>query len=432
MAQIWATMMFGRLVFALGNESLAVAQFVFIIRYFRDSWGMSFAFGIQIAFSTLGSSLNFQFSPLVAKDSDVNFSVALGFCACLLSLLATSMLVILDLFAEMKKQIVPKITLRNKKHPDDEDSRGSFKCSDFKSLSREFFYITAVFVLICGAVLPFAEIAARFFEVKYQMSETEGSIAVSHSQFAFSAFAPIFGLIIEKVGHMSKWILASGVAFIIIHLLFLVTTPNIFVINVFVGFCYAFFATSIWPSLVFVVRPEAIGLTIGVVLAFQSMTLAIALLIVGAILDAATIPLSPSGVCANWTKSGFDYREIPSVFPYSSLMGCSNFTNNDMSPLPQLYGFNQVLIYFMSNAAVATVFAVLLMRLNKANDGILCVGPAERRVLFQQRLERWQQQEEMEKMASTPLVVQEGEQSYGTTQEKEESGLLNDEEEEKE
>jgi MFS family permease len=63
----FATMLIGRFLFGIGQEPLSVAQSVFLVRYFRDSWGMTFAFGTQIAFSRLGSSLNFLFSPLVAK-----------------------------------------------------------------------------------------------------------------------------------------------------------------------------------------------------------------------------------------------------------------------------------------------------------------------------------------------------------------------------
>jgi MFS family permease len=412
----FATMMIGRFMFGIGQEPLNVAQSVFLARYFSDSWGLSFASGIQVAFSRLGSSFNFLFSPLVAKDADVNFSVALGFCACLLSLLATSMLVILDLFAEVKKQIVPKITLRNPKNPADENSTGSFKCSDFKSLNKEFFYISAALVLVyCAALgLPFIGIADQFFEVKYQIKSDAASSAVGNFQLACAICSPIMGFVIEKVGRMSKWILASGVAFTLIHVVYLVSTPNLFVINAFMGLCYGFFTTSIWPAIIYVVSPESIGLSFGVVTALQNVALAVAPLIVGAILDAATIPLPPVvGICANWTKSGFNYNEIPSVFPYESLIGCNNNTDNS-SPLPELWGFSNTLIYFMSNSIAGTVFAILLIRLNKSNDGILSVGPAERKILFQKRLERWKQQRENEIAGE----VQE-EQNYGTTQETE-------------
>jgi len=59
----------GRFVFGLGGESLSVAQNTYIAKWFKGN-ELAFGFGITLSTSRVGSAVNFNFEPLIAKLSD--------------------------------------------------------------------------------------------------------------------------------------------------------------------------------------------------------------------------------------------------------------------------------------------------------------------------------------------------------------------------
>jgi MFS family permease len=82
----YPVMLFARVVFGLGGESLSVAQSAFVARWFKGGRGMALAFGITISFSRVGSSFNFLFSPMIASSVSVGVAVLCGMVACCVSL----------------------------------------------------------------------------------------------------------------------------------------------------------------------------------------------------------------------------------------------------------------------------------------------------------------------------------------------------------
>jgi MFS family permease len=419
----YPVMLLGRFVFGLGNESLSVAQQAFVAKYFRGKWGMALAFGIVISFSRVGSSFNFLFSPRIAKAVNVETAVLVGVFACLLSVVSAILLILLDLYSE-SKQLVSKETIKNKT----DDGKGSFKLSDFKALNKEFFCIAAICVTVYCAVFPFVGVAQPFFEVKYDVSSDEGSTYVSFFQFACAGFSPFTGGVVDRVGRNAYWLIGAGSGFTLVHLLFLVATPNAIGMCIFMGVVYSVLAASLWPAVPLVVQPNAVGLAYGALNSLQNLGLAIFPLVSGAILDAETPARKkpiPGSTCYNWTHDDFNASKIPSVFPFESLINC---TNNTDQPLPYLIGFEHDLYLFMFTAAVGVGCSILLAVFSGAGDKVLVVSNAERKQIFGEKLARWKEEEaEAERLAkgeSTPAS-----DSYGSTspQDSDRAGLLNPE-----
>lgn len=66
----------GRFVFGLGGESLTVAQNTFTARWFEGKQ-LAFAFGTVVAFSRIGTSVNFLVTPYFT-ELGVPFSIWFG------------------------------------------------------------------------------------------------------------------------------------------------------------------------------------------------------------------------------------------------------------------------------------------------------------------------------------------------------------------
>jgi len=87
-------------MFGLGGESMTVGQNYYTARWF-DGKILAFAFGLVVAFSRVGSSVNFAVTPLFAAIG-VPFSVWFGTIMCGLSLLACVYLTFLDWYGEIR------------------------------------------------------------------------------------------------------------------------------------------------------------------------------------------------------------------------------------------------------------------------------------------------------------------------------------------
>lgn len=93
---------FGRFVFGLGGESLTVAQNTFTVRWF-DGKRLALAFGLVVAFSRIGTSVNFVVSPKLANSDDgVPLTVWFGMGMCVLSYISCMCASALDFWGEKK------------------------------------------------------------------------------------------------------------------------------------------------------------------------------------------------------------------------------------------------------------------------------------------------------------------------------------------
>ena len=401
----YPVMLLGRFVFGLGNESLSVAQQSFVARYFRGKWGMALAFGIVISFSRVGSSFNFLFSPRFAQSVNTPFACLIGVFACLLSVGAAIILILIDLYAE-KTQYVAKAQLKNQ----DASGKGGFKCSDLKALNREFFAIAAICIASYCSIFPFVGVISPFLEVKFNVDRNEASTLASIFQFACAGFSPFTGGVVDKFGRSVYWLISAVGGFTLIHLLFLVTAPPPLFMMIFMGFMYSILAASLWPAIPYVVAPASVGLAYGALNSMQNAGLAIFPLASGAILDAETPGKPPIlGLCKNWTADHWNTSMIPEVYPYGSLSDCRNNTD---APLPYLAGFEHDEVLFMCTALAGVIAAIVLGIFSKASDNILLVNNAERAVIFKAKLARWKEEEAAERQGL--LDGAEGEEDENT------------------
>ena len=85
-SKVWWLMFLGRIVFGLGGENLSVGQSAFVAEWF-GSKEVAFAFGINLSCSRLGSVINDQLTPWIAKEfGGVAYSYWFGAIMCIVSL----------------------------------------------------------------------------------------------------------------------------------------------------------------------------------------------------------------------------------------------------------------------------------------------------------------------------------------------------------
>jgi len=398
-------MLFARVLFGLGGESLSVAQSAFVARWFRGGRGMALAFGITISFSRVGSSFNFLFSPRIADNFNVQMACLAGVVACLLSLVACVVLIIADVYAVNKGLI--------KAENVGEEGGDVMKLSDLLKLPAELWLICLICICCYCAIFPFVGIAKNYFQVKYGLSGTDASNYISFYQFASAGASPIIGFVVDQTGRYTLWLILASCCFIAIHLLFLLTSIPSYVLTIIMGLFYSFLVSGLWPSVPFAVPENMCGMAYGIITALQNAGLATFPLITGAILDNYT-PSTPSNVTTIITNvtttvlttmmptttttdaptTGATTGATTTGLPVTTSTP-ANFSflvgdDDDSGTLPTIEGFKLTEMCFIISAGVSLLACVLLLIVDKARGGILSASPARRKELVAARDEERQ------------------------------------------
>lgn len=368
-------MLFARVVFGLGGESLSVAQSAFVARWFKGGRGLALAFGITISFSRIGSSFNFLFSPMIAKHQDIQTAVMAGMFACVVSLVACFILIACDMYAVRSGYIKPEA------HDNVEEA---MNLRDIKKLPLALWVICIICVFCYTSIFPFIGIAKNFFEVKYGYSSTAASNYISVYQFSSAGASPVIGAVVDGIGRNTLWLILASTCFILIHLVFLVASVPAAAMMGVMGVFYSFLVSGLWPSVPWVVPGNMVGFSYGVMTALQNTGLAIFPLITGAILD-GYVENSPAAPTPTPHHNASNFM---------LLLGNSSVADSSSSgQLPELEGYRMTEALFMGSAGVSLLASIALLIIDKRGNGVLTAPASERKA-----------REQREKDESDPLL----------------------------
>ncbi len=366
-------MLFARVVFGLGGESLSVAQSAFIARWFKNGRGMALAFGITISFARVGSSFNFLFSPMISKHIDVNTAVAMGLAACGFSLISCFALIWMDVIGTRRGEVPPEAR----------ENATPFSLKEIKELTVLLWIACGICVFAYCALFPFVGVAENFFQVKFGVDHDVAGRYVSLYQFTSAGGSPVVGFLVDNVGRFCYWIITACSGFILVHVLLIFTMIPGEVMMVSLGILYSFLVSSLWPSIPYCVEPAFVGFAYGVITALQNFGLASFPLMVGATLDTftpaqnATIAPVPIGNLTNApTAHHSRFHNIQALLGASDACVVANTTK---PPLPTLEGYKYAELIFILSAGIAVLLGVALTLCDRAkHHGILGASPARR------------------------------------------------------
>ncbi|KAN0039006.1 hypothetical protein ACTA71_001200 [Dictyostelium dimigraforme] len=269
----------GRAVFGLGGESLSVAQSTFCATWFKGRSDINFAFAITLAFSRIGSAINFQISPKIEQGevSRVPTAIWVGAIVCGVSFASCIILVILDV-------------IRGKKDKDDPNSTTASSFMDIIRSLKDIFHFPGTLWLINLSVVlfyvplfVFVSICSDFFQSKYGISSDLATSIASIPYYA-AVSSPIIGFIVDRTGHNIAFTTFASMLLVISHYLFAFSNVNVWTGAVFLGASYAFMAASIWVTIPCLVPSKSLGSAYGLAFACQNAAVASFGLIINAII----------------------------------------------------------------------------------------------------------------------------------------------------
>ncbi|MBI3949566.1 MAG: MFS transporter [Acidobacteria bacterium] len=270
-----AVMAAGRLVFGLGAESLIVAVTTAIAKWFRSK-ELSFAFGINLTIARLGSfaALN---SPSWARPyydnwrSPLLIAVAFG----VMCIVGAVIYWILESRAEKVYQIgeageTEKVVL-----------------SDIYKFSRSYWYIVALCITFYSGIFPFQTFAVKFFIEAHGATREFGGFLSSMLTLFAMIFTPLFGLLVDRVGKRSLFMMIGSALLIPVYLMMAYTGISLYVPMGMMGIAFSLIPAMMWPSVAYVVEQSKLGTAYGLMTMIQNIGLAGFNLLIGGANDFA-------------------------------------------------------------------------------------------------------------------------------------------------
>jgi MFS family permease len=252
----------GRLIFGLGAESLIVAVTTAIAKWFKGK-ELSFAFGLNLTIARLGSfaALN---SPTWASwaydDWRAPLLISVAFCTfCVTGAIVYWML-------EARAERLYALGRANQ--------TDKVVFSDIFRFGWSYWFIVALCITFYSGIFPFQTFAVKFFiEAHGVTRETGGFLSSMLTLFAMVC-TPLFGLMVDKVGKRSLFMMLGSLLLIPVYLIMAYSRISLYVPMAMMGIAFSLIPAIMWPSVAYVVEENKLGTAYGLMTLIQNVGLA--------------------------------------------------------------------------------------------------------------------------------------------------------------
>ena len=287
----------GCMLFGLGSEIAGTAVTRSIAKWFKGG-PMALAMGLQLAIARLGTAFALVISPrLVGEAEGGVYSLAqtarpalLGMGLMALGLILWAVFTALDARYDRIHQA--------------EDAAGDdpFRFSDIgKVLSNKNFWLIGLLcVLFYSSIIAFKKFAGSILVPRFDIPAQTAGWMVSMLPFSTVIFAPLFGMMVDKKGRGTRWMITGSLLALAAHLLLAFAPSGVpfwgYLSMVFLGFGYSLVPAALWPSVPKIVPDKVLGTTLALLYWVQNLGLLSFKMIAGYILEGAKEGSGPVAV----------------------------------------------------------------------------------------------------------------------------------------
>ena len=345
----------GTMLFGLGSEIAGTAVTRSIAKWFRGG-PMALAMGLQLAIARLGTAFALVLSPrLVQEVPDHVYSLAetarpalVGMGLMALGLILWAVFVALDARAdtrhsrldrespEMADQVghdeMSEASAPEEKHEmadqvghDDE----TFRFKDVLGVlgNKNFWLLGLLCVLFYSSIIAFKKFAGAILVPRFDIPAQAAGWMVSMLPFSTVIFAPLFGMMVDKAGKGTRWMILGAILSLIAHAILAFAPAGVpfwgYLAMVFLGFGYSLVPAALWPSVPKIVPDKVLGTTFALIYWVQNLGLLSFKMIAGNILGAhsahtggpVAVELMFFGLCVAAVAVAFVFRSTSARHP---------------------------------------------------------------------------------------------------------------------
>jgi len=286
----------GCMFFGLGSEIAGTAVTRSIAKWFRHG-PMALAMGLQLAIARLGTAFALVLSPrLVVENAGHVYSLAetarpavfgLGLMAA--GLILWAVFVAMDARFDKRSEEIRRSEPANdgKTEPTNDEQ---FRFSDVLGVLRNpnFWLVSLLCVLFYSSIIAFKKFAGAILIPRFAIPAETAGWMVSMLPFATVIFAPLFGLLVDRFGRGTRWMVLGSVLALVAHLLLAFAPQGVpffgYLAMVLLGFGYSLVPAALWPSVPKIVPDKVLGTTFALVYWVQNLGLLSFKMLAGGIL----------------------------------------------------------------------------------------------------------------------------------------------------
>ena len=299
----------GCMFFGLGSEIAGTAVTRSIAKWFRHG-PMALAMGLQLAIARLGTALALVLSPrLVVENSGHVYTLAetarpavfgLGLMAA--GLILWAIFVAMDARFDKGAEILRSAQDDSRKVGD--DGKDAFRFADVVGILKNgnFWLVSLLCVLFYSSIIAFKKFAGAILIPRFAIPAETAGWMVSMLPFATVVFAPLFGLLVDRRGQGTRWMVLGSLLALAAHLLLTFAPQGIpffgYLAMVLLGFGYSLVPAALWPSVPKIVPEKVLGTTFALVYWVQNLGLLAFKMLAGGILGRTGAADARSGAFA--------------------------------------------------------------------------------------------------------------------------------------
>ncbi len=271
----------GVMFFGLGSEIAGTAVTRSIAKWFKGG-PMALAMGLQLAIARLGTAFALVLSPMLVKEqaghvytlAETARPALVGMGLMALGLILWAVFVALDARRD-KASVIPSEVEESPVVNDDD----TFRFKDVLGVlgNKNFWLLGLLCVLFYSSIIAFKKFAGAILIPRFDIPAQAAGWMVSMLPFSTVIFAPLFGMLVDKAGKGTRWMVIGAILALIAHLLLAFAPAGVpfwgYLAMVFLGFGYSLVPAALWPSVPKIVPDKVLGTTFALIYWVQNLGL---------------------------------------------------------------------------------------------------------------------------------------------------------------
>ena len=272
----------GGMFFGLGSEIAGTAVNRSIAKWFKGG-PLALAMGLQLAIARLGTAFAMVLAPkLVAQQTGHVYSLVecarpalAGMGLMAFGLILWAVFVAIDRkAAEAPSGAFARTGLRS-----NAEDKEKFVLKDVLGVlgNKNFWLLGLLCVLFYSAIIAFKKFAGAILVPRFDIPAQTAGWMISMLPFSTVIFAPLFGLMVDKFGNGTRWMIAGSVLALAAHLLLAFAPQGVpafgYLAMVLLGFGYSLVPAALWPSATKIVPDKVLGTTFALLFWVQNLGL---------------------------------------------------------------------------------------------------------------------------------------------------------------
>ncbi len=279
----------GCMLFGLGSEIAGVAVTRSIAKWFKGR-KVAFAMGLQVAIARLGTATAFILAPILVAEkaageiytlSETARPALVGLCILLIGGLLWAFFVAMDAQFDYDAGIS-----REKGKVKEEDK---FKFSDIGRVltNPRFLMIALLCVFFYCCIISFKKFGTSIVIPRFNMDAEAAKWMITMIPFFTIVFTPLFGMLVDKVGKATTWMIVGSVLVLAAHLTLAFAPQGVAFYGYLgismLGVGYSLVPSAMWPSVPKIVPDRNLGTAYSLIYWIQNMGMLVVPIFVGRI-----------------------------------------------------------------------------------------------------------------------------------------------------